>query len=241
MSEHRSAADERVGRLYSLPLEGFTSARNELAKALRKEGDRDGADAVKALKQPSIEAWTVNQLVREHGGEIDRLIALAEDQPDVLASGDRDRVRKSLDDLKGTLSSLTGHAERALRGSERKPTPALLERVTRLLQSSASSDEGRSALREGRFISEAEPGDLPDFDAAPPRERAREEQAARLREEAEVNRLERALRKADEHAQRLRERADEIQQSADEARQAADEATRAADDAKDALIARRDR
>src|SRR5689334_9255025 len=109
------AGDDRVDRLYSLPLDEFTAARNQLAKDIRKGGDREAADAVKSLKKPSIEAWTVNQLARDHEDEISRLVALGEEQPDVLASGDRARVRKSLDDLKGALSSLTGHAERALR------------------------------------------------------------------------------------------------------------------------------
>jgi hypothetical protein len=40
--------DERVDALYGLPLDEFTAARDALAKDLRKEGERPGAEWVKA-------------------------------------------------------------------------------------------------------------------------------------------------------------------------------------------------
>ena len=259
------ADDKRVAALYGLPLGEFTAERNALVKELRKEGDREGADAVKGLKKPSIEAWTVNQLVREHGGEIERLISLAEEQPDVLASGDRGRVRKAMDDLRGTLTSLTGHAERALRGTDRKPTPALLERVTRMLQSSAGTAEGRDALRGGRFTGEPDEVELPEVDLSaavsrgapapsqrqkakkagdeevkrPARDDAKEraeEKRRRAEYEAERSKLERAVRRADEHAQLLKDRADDLEARLRDLRAAADEAARAAEEAREALI-----
>jgi len=51
------ALEERLDELYALPLDEFTAARNELAKALRAEGKREEADAVKALAKPSVTAW----------------------------------------------------------------------------------------------------------------------------------------------------------------------------------------
>ena len=42
-------ADETDG-LYALPLEEFTAARNELARRLRREGRREQADEVAALR-----------------------------------------------------------------------------------------------------------------------------------------------------------------------------------------------
>ena len=43
--------------LYALPPGDFTRARDERAKALRKEGRREEADAVKALRKPTVAAW----------------------------------------------------------------------------------------------------------------------------------------------------------------------------------------
>ena len=49
--------EDEIARLYQLPLDEFTSARNALAK-------RAGSDAagIRALTKPSVPAWAVNQL-----------------------------------------------------------------------------------------------------------------------------------------------------------------------------------
>src|ERR687891_633946 len=56
--------DAAIADLYGLPLDEFTPARNELAKRLRGEGDRETAERVKELAKPSVAAWTVNQIAR---------------------------------------------------------------------------------------------------------------------------------------------------------------------------------
>ena len=255
--------DERVDRLYELPLAEFTGARNALAKELRKEGDREGADAVKGLKKPSIEAWTVNQLVRHHRDEIAQLLDLGEEQADVLASGDRGRLRQAMSDLRATLTSLSNHAEALLTASERKPTPALLERVTRMLQNAAATDHGRAALRDARFAAEPEPEEVDEGEVAPatpaaekPRkkaaagttrdpaaEAAERAAAARGRAEAEAERskLEHALRQAEERARLLKEKAEDLEKRAAEARDAAVAAQEVADAARETVLAQRGR
>jgi hypothetical protein len=252
MSEADPAADQRVDGLYAVPLAEFTAERNALAKELRKEGDRETADAVKALKKPSVEAWTVNQLARQHGDEVERLVELGEEQADVLSSGDRGRLRQAMRDLRGTLTSLANHAERILGGSDRKPTPALLERVTRMLQNAAATDEGRGALRQGRFTGEPEPADLPDVDVPAPTttsKKARttkktdragekaERKKQRAEHEAERARLEHALRRAEERARLLKEKAEDLEKRAVEAREAALAAEEAAEAARESVVA----
>ena len=49
--------EDRVARLYQLPLEEFTAARNALAK---EAGPKAGE--IKQLEKPSTAAWAVNQL-----------------------------------------------------------------------------------------------------------------------------------------------------------------------------------
>jgi hypothetical protein len=254
------AVDERIGRLYALPLEQFTAERNALAKELRKEGDRESADAVKGFKKPSIEAWTVNQLTRQHGDEVVRLVELGEEQADVLGSGDREQLRRAMDDVRRTLTSLANHAEQILGSSDRKPTSTLLERVTRMLQNAAGTEEGRGALRQGRFTAELEPTDLPDVEVvAPPttprvssrprperpaQEPAKERAAAarqRSEDEAERARLEHALRRAEEQARLLREKAEDLDGRAAEAREAAVAAEQAVDEAREAVVAHQGR
>ena len=56
--------DEELDALFGLPLDEFTSARNDLAKRLRAS-DAEAAEAVRALPKPTISAWTINRLSRE--------------------------------------------------------------------------------------------------------------------------------------------------------------------------------
>ena len=68
---------DEADELYGLPLEEFTAARDALAKRLRGEKRREDADAVKALKRPSVAAGAINLAVREHGA--DDLLAAGEE------------------------------------------------------------------------------------------------------------------------------------------------------------------
>lgn len=67
------ALEDEIDRLYQLPLEEFTPARNALAK-------KAGGDAAKirGLSKPPIAAWAVNQLYWQHGDIWNDLIAAAE-------------------------------------------------------------------------------------------------------------------------------------------------------------------
>jgi hypothetical protein len=58
--------DPRIDELFTLAPGDFTAARNALVKALRKEGRRELAAEVGALRRPTAAAWAVNQAVREH-------------------------------------------------------------------------------------------------------------------------------------------------------------------------------
>ena len=66
--------DTGVDRLYQLPLDEFTAARNALAK-----GSKQSA-AIKALAKPPVAAWAVNQLYWRDRRTWDALIAAAENQ-----------------------------------------------------------------------------------------------------------------------------------------------------------------
>jgi len=69
-----TAGDE----LFRLPLSEFTAARNALAAKLKKDGDSEESDRIKALAKPPVSAWVVNQLYWKHRGAFDRLFAAGE-------------------------------------------------------------------------------------------------------------------------------------------------------------------
>ena len=67
------AQDDVIERLYQLPLDEFTPARNALAR----ESGQDGA-AIKRLEKPNAAAWSVNQLYWRQRKLYDSLIAASE-------------------------------------------------------------------------------------------------------------------------------------------------------------------
>jgi hypothetical protein len=44
----------------------FVARRNDLARELRAQGDKDGAAEVKGLRRPSVAVWALNQVAHEH-------------------------------------------------------------------------------------------------------------------------------------------------------------------------------
>ncbi len=67
------ALDSEIDRLYQLPLDEFTSARNALAKTAGSDAAR-----IRALVKPPIAAWAVNQLYWKNRRVWDDLIAASE-------------------------------------------------------------------------------------------------------------------------------------------------------------------
>jgi hypothetical protein len=84
------ATDEIADRLYALPIEEFTRARNDAATELRKAGRRDEADEVKALRKPTAAAGAVNRLMREHRDEVEEYLAAAAALRDAQLAGKGD-------------------------------------------------------------------------------------------------------------------------------------------------------
>ncbi|NYV73344.1 hypothetical protein HW445_03205, partial [Streptomyces sp. UH6] len=72
--DYDAVADE----LYGARPEEFTAVRDERAARARKEGDRELAARIKALRRPSLSAWACNLLVRERREETRPLLRLGE-------------------------------------------------------------------------------------------------------------------------------------------------------------------
>lgn len=66
------ARESEIDRLFQLPLNEFTAARNALAKSAGKDGA-----AIKELSKPPLAAWAVNQLYWQDPDTYETLIAAA--------------------------------------------------------------------------------------------------------------------------------------------------------------------
>ena len=220
------AAEAAAERLYGLPLEHFTAARNALARETAKEGDRQGAEEIRALRKPTAAAWALNQLARSHGDEVRELVSAGEQlrraQDELLAGGDRAAFREASKHEQRLVSGLARKTVGIARDSGGAPTEALERRVADTLRA-ATLDRGvAESLRAGRLVREHAATGLPTGRApsGKPRAKARGSAPAaaeRLRqaerELRDAERTEQSARKRHESANRqtvrLRERAEE--------------------------------
>jgi hypothetical protein len=157
----RLKLDEELERLYGLPLAEFTRARNDLARALRRAGEREAADEVSALPKPSISAWTVNQLARKERLQVRALLtaaeALRDAQAGLLGGGSPDELREAAERQREVVEALLASAKEVLRSAGHAATDATLERIRETLTAVAGDEEGRRLVREGRLSKDLDP------------------------------------------------------------------------------------
>jgi hypothetical protein len=171
--------DSEIDRLYGVPLDEFVRDRDELAKRLRRDGEREAAERIKRLRKPSAGAWALNQAVRRRRKETDALLAAGERlraaHESLMSGGDPAALREAMQEERGLASALADCAE-AIASETGKSGPALRERVRSTLHAATVDEEAREELATGRFVREREAVGLGPFGAgaapaAPPRKR----------------------------------------------------------------------
>jgi hypothetical protein len=162
MSTEVGDLDAALAALYQLPLEEFVPTRDQLARRLRADGDRDTARQVAALRRPPVSAWAANQLAKAAPNAVAELLDAGADlrqaQQDALAGqpGAARRLRTATAHLRAAITRLSTRAETLLRRGGHAASDATLARLAATLQAAATGDEAtRAALAQGRL-----PGDL---------------------------------------------------------------------------------
>jgi hypothetical protein len=210
--------ESELDRLYGLPLEEFTAARNELATRLRKAGQGDAAESVRAFRKPSVAGWAVNQLARRHADDVHELVTAGERLRDAQVTAMRgkgaDAVREATATERESLGKLTKLAERLLAEESRPASHATLERIARTLRSAAVDPAAAALLAAGRLPDEVESSGFAALAAIapPPRKPGRPRRAG-------VDLA--AKRRHDQRLQRLRKRLEQLDRAAAEAEEKA--------------------
>jgi hypothetical protein len=152
--------EEELDRLYGLPLDEFTAARNELATRMKQAGQNAIATRIRELRKPSVAVWTVNQLARRHPDEVRALVEAGERlrtaQEAALKGEGADAVRAAQRDERDVTRRLTRHAEKLLGEEGRPASPQTLERVNATLRTAAVDPEAAELLAAGRLAEEPE-------------------------------------------------------------------------------------
>jgi len=210
------SVEEITDRLYGLPLDEFTKARNEAERELRTAGEREHADEIKALRKPSADAAAVNRLVRGHRSEVDGFLEASARLRDAQVAGKGD-FASAVRSYREALDALVGLGGEPVRAS---------------LEAAAVDDDSARELVRGRLVRPLEPAGfgtlrthaVPQAAATPAPARPDDRAArARLRDATK------ALDAATEKERRARRRWTETQDELEAARAAADDAQRELD------------
>lgn len=200
--------DKAIDRLYTARPEEFVGQRDELVRSLRKDGDRDAADEVKALRKPTLAAWTVNQLARREKLALRSLLTagerLREAHAKVFAGESWEPLRRAQEDERKAIDALAQAAGRILEEAGSPTGGQTLDRVQETLHAAAADEELAQAVRAGRLAKEQEAAGfglelLQGLPAGQPRgeEPVRRRKAARDERQAAERRLQKAERAAE--------------------------------------------
>jgi hypothetical protein len=156
--------EAEIERLYGLPLDQFTPARDELARRLRREGDREGAAAITALRKPSVAAWALNQVQRSDRASVERLIAageaLRDAQQRLLSAGEQGALRSAAAAERAAAGELAAAALHELAAGGHAASAATEQKIATTLRAVASDPGVRELLRAGKLVRDYEVSDL---------------------------------------------------------------------------------
>jgi hypothetical protein len=225
--------EEAAEELYGLPPGEFTVARDARAKELRSEGDRDAANAVKALRRPTVAAWALNQLSRQRGEDLDRLLAAGEElraaQEELLGGGDRSAFQEAATRERELVAQLTADAA-ALASEAGERGAGLQEKVAETLHAAALDKDTAEELRAGRLVKERDAiggfGAAAGAASAAPRQTPRKQPKKKERRPSPPEKPSRqaltVARTDERHARRELEAAERAVQNAQERAEAAE-------------------
>ena len=194
--------------LYGVDPNEFVAARNDLAKRLRKEGNRELAAEVAKLRRRRPAAWAVNQLARRHRDEVEELVRLGEAlraaQDEALSGAGPERPSERGAGPERPSERGGGPERPSERGGA---AGAHAAEVTATLEAASLDTDAAAAVLEGRLSVELHPpSGFGVFDAP-----STEPPVARKPKEPdrEAEPTDRALREAEEAAAEAKRRWEE--------------------------------
>lgn len=161
MAPKKTDLDVEIERLYRGPIEGFTPARNDLAKQLRKLGSKKDADRVRILPKPTPSAWAVNVLFDRDREKMEELLAAGKraraGQREAVSGHGADALRESLGAVRRLIDELRRLGVGILAEAGRSVSRALIERIGTDLQALALSPAAAEEVSRGWLDHDLDP------------------------------------------------------------------------------------
>lgn len=140
--------DEIIRELYAAPPDRFTAAREKAASAAR---DPALAKAIKALRKPTVAAWTVNLLALKRPELIESLIELAASLRSAQRELRGDQLRKLAAERRKVIASLVAQAQ-SLATQEQPGMKVAVAEVEATLTAAMADEQIAEQVRSGRLV-----------------------------------------------------------------------------------------
>lgn len=229
--------ERRIDELYASSPEAFTAERNALAAELRSEGKKEDERRVKALRRPSVAAWSANAVARSEPKLVQELIeaggALRSAQQRALSGRSAEGLREATEHRREIVSRLRDAAAKQLRSAGKEPSN-VLDELAATFEAASVDDEAAELLRAGRLertltppsgLGEATGLTVLQGGGARTKETAPEPKTDRVAERERARRA-KELEKANERAKAATTKADALRREVEGMRRSLEEATR---------------
>lgn len=143
--------DAVADELYGLPLDEFVptrKAREEQAKGAHNKGL---AAQIHRLAKPNLVAWLVNQLVREHNGDIQTLLALGSAMREATVALSGDRLRDLSRQQHEVIRGLVHQAEQLATAGGRQVSTDATRSLDETLYATVADPGAADAVAAGRL------------------------------------------------------------------------------------------
>jgi hypothetical protein len=151
--------------LFLVPPGKFVAARNQLAAALKKAGQKTDAEVVKALAKPPVSVWGINHVAR-HSRDVMAAFLEASDQvrraqiAGAATPEARQEYQASAVRQRDALQPLLALIEQALGAEGLNAGKPMLDKVANNLRWGAIDEQIRPLLAEGRLQDDVAPTDF---------------------------------------------------------------------------------
>lgn len=159
MTSEFEPLDDDLRKLYGEPRSTFLERRKELAGAARRDGDRDRATMIAALRKPSVAAYAVNLLAQTDDPALERLLELGAQVRQAFAAGEDGRMRELLQERNGAVAETSKRAREVAKENGESVSAAVNDQVVQTLRAAMAADDAADLVRRGT-LTEAldEPG-----------------------------------------------------------------------------------
>ena len=140
--------DEAVTELYAAPLEEFVAVRTRLAQA----AGRPGAAEIKALRKPTVTAWLLNQLAREHTDVVATVDDLGRRMRAAQAAADMTALRELRPERDAVLRDCVAAVRDVAEEHGRSLSQAGADEVSATVIAALADVESQAALASGMLV-----------------------------------------------------------------------------------------